>query len=56
MKKHEIDVVFTRAQLIAAFEACSNYTPERGKPWKQAAQSRAVKKLQHSLMVLNNRR
>jgi hypothetical protein len=56
MKKHEIDVVFTRAQLIAAFEACSNYTPERGKPWKPAAQARAAKKFQHRLMVLSSRR
>lgn len=54
-KKHEIDVRFTRSQLIAAHEALSNYTPQRGKPWKQTAQARAGTKVQRALMVLANR-
>lgn len=39
----------TDFELTAAFEACSNYTP-RGRSWKQAAQSRAVSKMQAELL------
>jgi hypothetical protein len=55
LRKNEIDIRFTRAQLIATHEALSNYTPKRGKPWRQSAQARAGTKVQRALMVVTNR-
>lgn len=42
-------VSLSRTQLEAAFIACSNYTPPRGEPWKQRAQSVAAQRLREGL-------
>ena len=49
MKK--ASVTFSEFELKAVFEALSNYTPKY-KRWKQAAQTRSVRKVQLALWVL----
>ena len=48
MKGKTYTVELTAIELEAAFIACSNYTPRQG-GWKQAAQGRAVSKINRVL-------
>lgn len=45
-------VMFTKAELKAAWLACSNYTDKDGKTKENAAQARVVGKLQKALLEL----
>ncbi len=43
-------ITLTNNELVAAFLACSNYTPPPGEKWKQKRQSQACAKLRYAMV------
>lgn len=52
MKPKTEAITLTKMEAKAAYEACLNYTPEVSS-WKQAAQTRVVRKLQLAMFRIN---
>ncbi len=49
-KRPRVLIELSTAQAWAAFLACSNYTPERSKPWAQRSQTLAAQALRAGMV------